>query len=52
MAYHANDTEQVDAQTHHDCTTHGPVLALTKLIGELKTHRCAFDFDYKFIMGA
>jgi hypothetical protein len=51
MAYHAIDTLQVDEQTQHDCTTHGPV-ALTKLIGQFKTHRCAFDFDYKFIMGA
>ncbi len=51
MAYHAIDTHHVDKQTHHDCTTHGPV-ALTKLIGEFKTHRCAFDFDYKFIMSA
>ena len=51
MAYHAIDTEQVDEQTHHDCIAHGPV-ALTKLIGEFKTHRCAFDFDYKFVMSA
>ena len=52
MAYqHAIDTEQVDEQTHHDCLLHGPV-ALTKLISEFKTHRCAFDFDYKFVMSA
>jgi hypothetical protein len=51
MAYHAIDTQQLDEQTHRDCTTHGPV-ALTKLIGQFKTHRCAFDFDYKFIMSA
>jgi hypothetical protein len=49
MAYHAIDTSQVDEKTQHDCKTHGPV-ALTKLIGQFKTHRCAFDFDYKFIM--
>ena len=49
MAYHAIDTQQVDKQTQSDCTTYGPV-ALTKLIGLFKTHRCAFDFDYKFIM--
>ena len=49
MAYHAIDTQQVDKQTQSDCTTHGPV-ALTKLIGQFKTHRCAFDFDYKFVM--
>ena len=51
MAYHAIDTHQVDEQTLHDCMKHGPV-ALTKLIGEFKTHRCAYDFDHKFIMGA
>ena len=49
MAYYAIDTQQVNKQTLSNCTTHGPV-ALTKLIGQFKTHRCAFDFDYKFIM--
>jgi hypothetical protein len=51
MAYHAIDTEQVDEQTHHDCLLCGPV-AMTKLIGEFKTHCCAFNFDYKFAMSA
>ncbi len=51
MAYHAIDTEQVDEQTHHDSITHGPV-ALTKLIGEFKTHGFAVDFDYKFVISA
>lgn len=51
MAYHAIDTCQVDDETQHDCKTHGPV-ALTKLIGQFKTHRCAFDFDFKYIMEA
>ena len=52
MAYHAIDTHQADSQTQHDhCTIQGPV-ALTKLIGQVKTHRCAFDFDYKFIMSS
>ena len=51
MAYHAIDTKQVDEQTQHDCKMHGPV-ALTKVIGEFKTHRCAFDFDHKFVMSA
>ena len=49
MAYHAIDTQQVDQQTLIDCATYGPV-ALTKLIIQFKTHRCAFDFDYKFVM--
>ena len=44
MAYYAVDTGQVDQQTQHECTKHGPV-ALDKLIGNFKTHRCAFDFD-------
>jgi hypothetical protein len=51
MAYHAIDTKQVDEQTQHDCKMHGPV-ALTKVIGEFKTHCCAFDFDHKFVMSA
>ena len=51
MAYHAIDTKQVDEQTQHDSKMHGPV-ALTKVIGEFKTHRCAFDFDHKFVMSA
>ena len=50
MAYHAYDTNQVDEQTQHDCTMYGPV-AVDKLINEFKTHRCALDFDYKFVMG-
>ncbi len=51
MAYHAVDTGQVDPQTHHDCLKFGPV-AVDKLINNFKTHRCVFDFDYKFIMEA
>jgi hypothetical protein len=50
IAYHAYDTNQVDEQTQHDCTMYGPV-AVDKLINEFKTHRCALDFDYKFVMG-
>jgi hypothetical protein len=49
MAYHAIDTHQVDQQTQIDCTEYGPV-AVMKLIGDFKTHRSAFDFDYKFVM--
>jgi hypothetical protein len=51
MAYHAIDSGQVDAQTHHDCLKYGPV-AVDKLTNNFKTHRCALDFDYKFIMEA
>ncbi len=49
--HHAVDTGQVDPQTHNDCLKFGPV-AVDKLINNFKTHRCAFDFDYKFIMEA
>jgi hypothetical protein len=51
MAYHAIDTNQVDEQTGHDCRTYGPV-ALPKFIGHFKTHRCAYDFDHKFVKEA
>ena len=52
MAYHAVDTGQVDPQTQQDWLKFGPV-AVDKLINNFKTHpRCAFDFDYKFIMEA
>ena len=50
MAYHVIDTNQVDEQIQYDCTMHGPV-AVNKLINSFKTHRCALDFDYKFVMG-
>ena len=43
------DTQQVHKQTQSDCTTHSSV-ALTKLTGMFKTHRCAFDFDYELVM--
>ena len=49
MAYHAIDSRQVDTHTLHDCLKFDPV-AVDKLIHKVKTHRCAFDFDYKFIM--
>jgi hypothetical protein len=51
MAYHAVDSGLVDEQTQNDCLKYGPV-AIEKLIYNFKTHRCAFDFDYKFIMEA
>jgi hypothetical protein len=46
---HAIDASQLDEHMHHDCTTHGWV-AVEKLINSFKTHRCALDFDYKFVM--
>ncbi|KAI2490953.1 hypothetical protein MHU86_23612 [Fragilaria crotonensis] len=49
LAYHAIDSGQVSAEIQHDCLKYGPV-ALEKLCGEFKTHRCVMDFDYKFVM--
>jgi hypothetical protein len=48
MAYCAIDSGQVDQQTQQGFSKYGPV-ALTQLINEFKTHRCAFDFGYKFV---
>ena len=49
IAYHAVDSGQVSAETQQDCSNYGPV-ALEKLLGQFKAHRCAMDFDYKFVM--
>ena len=49
IAYHAIDSGQLSAETQQDCTKYGPV-ALEKLLGQFRTHRCAMDFDYKFVM--
>jgi hypothetical protein len=49
MAYHAIDTNQLDEKTQNDCKIYGPV-AVDKLINNFKTHRCALDFDYKYVM--
>lgn len=49
VAYHAIDTGQVDEATQAECSKYGPI-AMEKLIGQFKTHRCAMDFDYKFVM--
>jgi len=49
MVYHdAIVSVQVDQQTQQGYSKYGPV-ALTRLINEFKRHRCAFDFDYKFV---
>jgi len=48
IAYHVVDSGNVDNETRQDCVKYGPV-ALERLIVAFKTHRCAFDFDYKFI---
>ena len=50
MAYHAVDSGQLDPLTQQDCLKYGPV-AIDKLIGNFKTHRCVLDFDFNFIMG-
>jgi len=48
IAYHVVDSGQVDEATLQDCSKYGPI-ALERLIVAFKTHRCAYDFDYKFI---
>jgi hypothetical protein len=49
LAYHALDNHQVDVETQEDCSKYGPV-AVSKLIQSFKTHRCAMDFDHRFVM--
>ena len=51
IAYHCLDGTDVSQETRDNCLKFGPV-ALEKLITEFKTHRCAFDFDYKFVKAA
>ena len=51
IAYHAVDSDDIDAATKENCTKYGPV-ALDKLLLRFKTHRCALDFDYKFVMSS
>ena len=41
---------QVDQETQQEgYSKYGPPVASTRLINEFKTHRCAFDFDCKFV---
>ena len=49
LAYHAIDSGQVSAEVQQECSKYGPV-ALEKLLREFRTHRCAMDFDFKFVM--
>ena len=49
VAYHAIDSGQVSAGIQQDCSKYGPV-GLEKLLGKFRTHRCAMDFDFKFVM--
>jgi hypothetical protein len=49
IAYHALDSGQLSAEMQDDCLKYGPV-AVLKLIQSFKTHRCAMDFDFKFVM--
>ena len=48
-AYHAVDSAQVNPELQEQCSKLGPV-ALEKLVNSFKTHCCAMDFDYKFVM--
>jgi hypothetical protein len=49
IAYHAVDTGQVSPDIQQDCAKYGPI-ALEKLVGWFRTHRCAMDFAFKFVM--
>ena len=49
IAYHALDSGQLSTEMQDDCLKYGPV-AVSKLIQSFKTHRCAMDFDFKFVM--
>ncbi|KAI2513790.1 hypothetical protein MHU86_573 [Fragilaria crotonensis] len=49
IAYHAIDSGQVGAEIQQDCSKYGPV-GLEKLLAKFRTHRCAMDFDFKFVM--
>jgi hypothetical protein len=49
VAYHAIDSGQVSAEIQQDCSKYGPV-GLEKLLGKFRNHRCAMDFDFKFVM--
>ena len=48
IAYHAIDSGQVKT-IHSQSDRHGPV-AVEKLIGKFRTHGCAMDFDFKFVI--
>ena len=50
IAYHAlEDSPEIDEATRQDCAKFGPV-SMDKLLQRFKTHCCAMDFDYKFII--
>ena len=49
IAYHAFDSGQLAPELQEQCSKQGPVV-VEKLVGKFKTHRCALDFDYKFVM--
>ncbi len=53
LAYHFFDSRQTDPEILHGDVDqqYGPV-AVEKLIGKCKTHRCTMDFDFKFIMSS
>jgi hypothetical protein len=52
MAYHFFDSKQSDPDIPlAACDKLGPV-AVEKLVAKFKTHRCAMDFDFKFVMSA
>jgi len=49
LAYHALDSGLFEPELQQQRSKHGPV-EIDSLIKKMKTHRCALDFDYKFVM--
>ena len=49
LAYHALDSGLFEPELQQQRSKHGPV-EIDNLIKKMKTHRCALDFDYKFVM--
>ena len=51
LAYqHALDSDLLfEPELQQQRSKHGPV-EIDNLIKKMKTHRCALDFDYKFVM--
>ena len=49
IAYHAIDSGLVNI-IHSQSDRHDGPVAVEKLIGKFRTHRCAMDFDFKFVI--
>ena len=49
LAYYALDSGLFEPELQQQRSKHGPV-EIDNLIKKLKTHQCALDFDFKFVM--